>query len=672
MVLHTARAVVLPFLRNLNFTGREAVLKELEERLFVLRNCRTLAITGLGGVGKTQLILHFAYWVKDNHPEVSIFWVPAYSEESFEQAYLEIARHVGISIQADDKDPKSTVRNYLGSEAAGNWVFIVDNADDAQTVLKSPRGLREYLPESESGLIIVTTRSPDVAVAVASGSEIHLQGMGIQDATDLLATSLSHKHLLDEAQMTAMLLDELSYLPLALTQAAAYLNRNRHVSLQRYLELLRGTKQGITTLLTREFEDITRYRGSHNAVATTWIVSFNQIQDMDAEAARLLSFISCIEPKDIPRSIMPPLSSDELLDHTIGTLCGYSFLLHHQEASDMYSMHRLVHVATRVWLSKQGRTVVSDIEAIRRLGEVFSHWRTRNRQVWRTYYPHAFRLLDESEGYDLDERYDLCFKVGRSLYIDKRFTNAVQYFESVSRWTAGLLEDEDEKRLKADHCLGTVYIEMYRIQEAIEILERVVRISRRTLDERNKNRLASEHELARAYVVGRIQEAIEIFEHTVRVEETMLPEWDCDLLASKHELARAYLEVSRTREATGLLEHVARVKQRTLDETNRDRLATEYWLAAAYLENGQVQKAVTLSEYVVGLCRTSLDETDPDLLASERQLGRAYLRNRQVQNAVGILKHVVSTESKCLDMNHPDRQASLSLLQDAYRKLRAE
>ncbi|KAK8061213.1 hypothetical protein PG997_015434 [Apiospora hydei] len=664
----SSRVIMLPFRRNLKFTGREAILEELEQRLFVLHDCRTLAITGLGGVGKTQVALQFAYWVKDHQPDYSVFWVPAYSEEVFEQAYLEIATDLRISIKADDKNPKSAVRNYLSSPAAGKWVLIVDNADDAEMVLTSSRRLRRYFPESESGLTILTTRSPDVAVAVAEGNEVHLQGMAVQDATNLLRNSLSRKSLLHDAQMTAMLLGELTCLPLAITQAAAYLNRNRHVSLRGYLELLRGTKQDITTLLTSEFEDTTRYRGSHNAVATTWIVSFNQLQEIDPEAASLLSFISCIEPKDIPRSILPPSQSNEILEHTIGTLCGYSFLVH-QETSGMFDMHRLVHIATNVWLSKQGRTVVAAIAAIRRLGELFSQWRTRDRRVWRTYYPHAFRLLDRSEEYALDERYDLCFKVGRSLYLDRRFENAVLYFETVSRWRARHLHNADEKRLKADHCLGTAYLEMYRIPEAIQILERVVDISRRTLDETNKNRLASEHELARAYFAGRIQEAIKILEHTVSVERRILPDWDGDLLASQHELARAYLEDERTQAAIKMLKHVARVKQRTLEETNRDRLATDYWLATAYLKDSQVRKAIDLFEYVLRRCRTSLDEEDPDLLASERQLARAYLRDRQASKAVDLLRHVVAVESQSLDTHHPDRQASLVLLGDAYQRL---
>jgi hypothetical protein len=56
-------------------------------------------------------------------------------------------------------------------------------------------------------------------------------------------------------------------------------------------------------VMGREFYDSIRYPGSQNAVATTWLVSFDQIRRTDKTAAELLSFISQIEPKAIPRSI---------------------------------------------------------------------------------------------------------------------------------------------------------------------------------------------------------------------------------------------------------------------------------------------------------------------------------------------------------------------------------
>jgi hypothetical protein len=94
----------------------------------------------------------------------------------------------------------------------------------------------------------------------------------------------------------------------------------------KYMQLLRSTEQDMVTLLSREFRDDTRYKGTANAVATTWVVSFRQIYERDAAAANLLTFMSCIEWKEIPRSLLPTVQPEWQMEEAIGTLCGYYFL----------------------------------------------------------------------------------------------------------------------------------------------------------------------------------------------------------------------------------------------------------------------------------------------------------------------------------------------------------
>lgn len=68
---------IVPFERNPRFTGRESQLTELEEKLFVGDYTTKIAITGLGGVGKTQLALELVFQIKAKHENCSIIWIPA-------------------------------------------------------------------------------------------------------------------------------------------------------------------------------------------------------------------------------------------------------------------------------------------------------------------------------------------------------------------------------------------------------------------------------------------------------------------------------------------------------------------------------------------------------------------------------------------------------------------
>jgi hypothetical protein len=137
--------------------------------LLVNKECQRLVLVGLGGVGKTQVALEFAYAVKKTRPDYSVFWMPALSMESFEQACAEVARKLGSARTAEDKeDVKELVRRHLSAELAGRWLLIVDNADDMDILLgsKQLRGIADYLPHSEEGLLVFTTRTQEAAVAL--------------------------------------------------------------------------------------------------------------------------------------------------------------------------------------------------------------------------------------------------------------------------------------------------------------------------------------------------------------------------------------------------------------------------------------------------------------------------------------------------------------------------
>ena len=102
-------------------------------------------------------------------------------------------------------------------------------------------------------------------------------------------------------------------------------------------------------LLSQDFEDEWRYAESKNPVAITWLISFHQIQRLNSLAADYLSFMSCIDPRDIPQSLLPPDTSQVKQQNALGLLKAYSFITG-QADDQTVSLHRLVHVATRNWL----------------------------------------------------------------------------------------------------------------------------------------------------------------------------------------------------------------------------------------------------------------------------------------------------------------------------------
>jgi Cdc6-like AAA superfamily ATPase len=87
---------LVPFEGNPRFTNRESHLAKPEEWLLGKYHTTKVAITGLGGVGKTQLALELVYRMRDKYKNCSIIWIPATDMESLQQAYIHVAQQLGI------------------------------------------------------------------------------------------------------------------------------------------------------------------------------------------------------------------------------------------------------------------------------------------------------------------------------------------------------------------------------------------------------------------------------------------------------------------------------------------------------------------------------------------------------------------------------------------------
>ncbi|PCG88329.1 hypothetical protein PENOC_111470 [Penicillium occitanis (nom. inval.)] len=323
---NTKQHWVVSLARNLKFVGRQDEITKLEELITMQDGPRRIAITGLGGVGKTQVALELAHRERDRDQECSVFWVPCTSHAMIEQAFLQIAQKLRLH-NMNPAEVKEQVKLYLSSERAGKWLLIFDNADDADMWFAdshaAPR-LEEFLPESEQGRILFTTRNRRLAMKLAPFNIVPIPDVDEETAVKILDQTLAHKDLLRDTTTIAAFLEQLAFLPLAITQASAYIIQNG-IDLSTYLALLQEQEQDAVDLLSEEFRDPGRYNDIQNPVITTWLISFQQIQHQDPLAADYLSFIACINPRNIPQSLLPqPASRKQKID-ALGLLNAYSF-----------------------------------------------------------------------------------------------------------------------------------------------------------------------------------------------------------------------------------------------------------------------------------------------------------------------------------------------------------
>ena len=414
-----------------------------------------------------------------------------------EQAYMSIGKHLGLQ-GVTPAEMKMRVKAHLSSEKAGPWLLIVDNVDDRNIWLTSDGSspaLNTYLPQSKYGFVLFTSRNRQLATKLVGPDVIKICQMDDKMATDLLRASLIDKNLVNDHQTTTQLLHQLSCLPLAITQAASYINETE-ISVATYLSLLQSQENVMVELLSQDFEDEWRYAGINNSVAVTWLISFNQIQRLNPLASDYLLFMSCIDPRDIPLSLLPPDSSKVKQQNALGLLKAYSFITGQADGQTV-SLHRLVHVATRNWLRNGGMLEQWTVNTGKRLRDIFPSNKHENRILWREYLPHALFILQSEEFQnDKQEREDLVQRVAQCLYKDGRYDQAGALFKEVLENKSKRLKNDDEEMLGSMAWMALAYREQGRWTEAEKLFVQVVQTRKTVLGPEHPDTLTSMNDLA--------------------------------------------------------------------------------------------------------------------------------------------------------------------------------
>ena len=482
----------VPFERNPKFTGRKELLDDLVQKLQQSTNTKRIAVFGLGGVGKTQLVLELAYQMQQL---CAVFWIPVNSLANLQGAFYEVAKKLRLlGCEKDGDHIVELVQSYLSDESIGPWLLVLDNADDLSlwnypfSLESGQKRLIDLLPKSTHGSIIFTTRNRKVTSDFVQDM-VEVPEMDEPEATHLLkATAGVSEFAETDHHVVPILLETLTYLPLAIVQAASYIRKNG-VSFSRYTELLMDQEDDVINILGEEFYDKGRYHDVSHAVAKTWIISFQQICRDDHLAAEYLSLMACVDHKDIPQSILVEGSLRRTETNAIGTLDAYSFTKKHSD-STMFDMHCLVHLATRSWLKEQDRLSSWQGKVVLRLTGLLANVDQTNQAQWRLYISHAqFAVMDhDTVG---DEIIDLAAKCGRCLEYDGRYREAETMYQIVLGHRERVLGSENPHTLASIGSLALVLSDQGKYEEAEAMHQEALRDQEKVLGPEHPDTLAS-------------------------------------------------------------------------------------------------------------------------------------------------------------------------------------
>ncbi|GHO76354.1 tetratricopeptide repeat protein [Ktedonobacter sp. SOSP1-85] len=634
----------VPYQRNPYFTGREDLLSSLHEQLHAKRGVApSQAISGLGGVGKTQLAVEYAYRYREEYSY--ILWVRAESEESLVASYITLAHELNLP-QKDERDQSQAieaVKRWLRNN--GGWLFIFDNADE-------PGFLPEYVPTLPRGHCLYTTRASTLGRLARSlevesftpeqGALFLLRRAQLLAADVLLAQAPDQ-----ERELALQMTREFGGLPLALDQAGAYIEETQTM-LSVYWQMYQQRRAEL--LKRRGFS--TDYPES---VATTWSLSFERVEQQNQDAAELLRLCALLAPDAIPEDLLlaigtelgRPLASivsrPQRFNEAIGVLMRYSFVKRDQEHS-LLSMHRLVQIVLREGLGEeeartgeesffsrllrrrssrasQKKRVLQAARAVLPQSD-FEYW-----AIYELWLPHILACVDwsEPERVALEDSASLLQKLCYYLRERGRYTEAA----SAARRALTIREQElgEGHRLTGISLneLGSIYQEQGKYTEAEPLLKQGLVILQRKAGSEDPSTLASLNNLAILYhSVGQFDLVETLYEQVLDARERKLGAWHPDTAGSLNNLGMFYHNQGRHEEAEPLLKRALEILQQAYGELHPDTAASLNNLASLYYAQGRRKEAMDVLLQSISIKEGSLGSQHPSTAISQLGLAKFY------------------------------------------------
>ncbi|WP_433516514.1 FxSxx-COOH system tetratricopeptide repeat protein [Nonomuraea sp. CA-143628] len=644
--------------RNKNFTGREGLLERL--RSGITSDVTAVvphALHGMGGVGKTQVAVEYAWRYQSEYDVV--WWISADQALLVPAALAALAPRLGLppakAVGIDDT-AAAVLHALRRGEPYERWLLIFDNAD-------RPEDINQLIPRGP-GHVLITSRNQEWRSVVETVPvDVFTQGESVQFLHKRVSNNLREA----DAQRLA---DELGHLPLALEQAGA-LQAEAGMSVDEYLQQL--AKHMPDTLQMPKPLDYPR------SMTAAWRLSVSQLEQQLAEAVELLRCCAFFGPEPIPVDVFRWGVSDavgpglqQLLDRpllrskAIRVIGRYALAKLDPETRTL-QVHRLIQALLRADLREEDhhryRKVVHLLLASAVLGD------PDDEANWLRYAELVQHIVPAEVAATRDPKVrEFALKMVRYLYMSGQHQTSRAFVESFLQQWIKDSGPHDEHVIVAESQLGLVLRELGDYSKAYDTDRSALERSRQVFGpEHERSLFISQGFGADLRALGDFDRAREHDEDVLRGHEATFPPDHLELLSAKNNLALDYALISRYERARTEHEEVFTVSSRKLDVSKVAHLA--FWgnLARVVRLCGDYEEASDLGEDAHAFGVQELDVEHWVTLRTAKDRSIALRRTGRVDDALELAQDVYERYKRLYGASHPDTLAAAMNLTNNMR-----
>lgn len=645
---------LVPFLDNPVFKGRKVELDALHESL---RTDGTTAVTrphvisGLGGVGKTQLAVKYAYRYAGDYS--TVLWVTADAPAVLRSSVAALAGPLGLPAGREPNDEAiqaQAVERWL--QANRRWLLIIDNADSPE----AGAAVEALLPRLRTGHVIITSRHADWPITV---ERLSLDVLREQDAVALLRARVPEAGTAADAREVAA---AVHFLPLALEQAAAYV-RKRGI---RFADYLRDFAEARARVLGHRTGGAT-YK---TAVATTWLVTQAHL---GPEARTILRLASFLAPDPIPRwlwekgetvfreaigsAVSPvPATEDarEMAVRGMGELVEYSLAIW---TPDTIVFHRLVALVERDRLVSQDRHVWLEL-ALRLLDAAAGEPSDVGRwSDWELLAPHIAEAVEEADD------------AGIAFPTSRLMANLGQFFNRKARWSEAealyrraLAIEEAEREQRAPDVavllshLGHLLHGTNRLGEAESCYRRALAIGEAAFGPRHPfvaTRLSNLATLLKDQGEDQQAEAERLLKLALEIDQTSAGQSTSRVSRDLNNLGAVYRIMNRREEAESVLRQALDLDRKLLGDTHPIVATRMANLANLLNEMERPQEAEPLLMNALRVDQVHFGEDHPTVASDLNDLANVLMKVGKLHEAGPLIERALQIHERSFGPDHP-------------------
>lgn len=645
----------VPHGRNPFFTGRQDILVQIQEAFKAesSSNMTPVALSGLGGVGKTQTAIEYAYRYQDEYSVV--LWVKAESRDVLASDFVTIAGLLSLP-DKDVQDQSSIIRAVKSwLEANSHWLLLLDNVEDLDMI-------GEFLPGRSKGHILLTTREYAMS---GKAQRIRLEPMEPQEGSLLLlrrADMIGRDANIDSASeadrtQAEEIVQVMGGLPLGLDQAGAYIEETA-CGLSGYAELFHSHQKELLNRADTFFS-------AHEPVATTWDLSFKKVQAQNAAAADLLRLCAFLYPDAIPEEMVnhvPEDCSPHLhtlvnnsfrLNEAIGVLLKYS-LIRRDPTSKTLAMHRLMQLALKNETGEDTQRQWAAC-AVRTVNEAFPKVEFKVWPLCQRYLPHARSCTALLQQYTLafPEAASLLNKMGHYLWDRGQYTEAQPLLEQALAMREQVLGAEHPDLAQSLNDIAVLYdqLSMYKRAEALH--HRALAIREKVLEPEHPLVAQSLNNLAWVYrEQGQFSQAESLYRRSLAITEKVQEQNPLAFTGSLMGLGVYYGAQGKYIQAKAHLQHALSILEHRVGSNHPFTAECLRYLADVFYDQHNFQQAEScllraraIHEKVQGLEHIDLAYTLhvlAELYTTQRKFSKADLL---YQRSIAIYEKVLGAEN---------------------------